>query len=55
VGGYNAQRTTGSSPRDGSTMTYLLITVNDQVYVVRGDDAFLRSVQDHFEIVTSEE
>lgn len=44
IDGYPATQITGASAKDGSTVVYLLIDVRQQVYFIRGTEAFRTSV-----------
>lgn len=46
VDGVPATRYTGTSAKDGSVVNYLLITVGEDLYFVRGTEAFLEQVEE---------
>jgi len=45
IDGYTGTRYTGTSPKDGSVIHYILVTVGDDVYFIRGTKKFLDTTQ----------
>lgn len=50
IDGYPATQITGASAKDGTTVVYLLIDVRQQVYFIRGTDAFRTSVIQYMQL-----
>lgn len=54
VDGYDAARLTGTSPKDGSQVSYIIIKNADSSFLLRGDDAFLTKAEKQMKIQNSD-